>query len=182
MQVNRTSRRVMRSNMRRADERAYYTTRGTDRRERLRSVVASPVIGADMKVSYRNEGKTTRTENLARRRSEEKSWVHATHSGEGIRASIAYGLWIGAAVVFAVFFLYGRINILGTDLQNRQMRATLASVQNECVGLEAEIRSKEDGIFVGYQAVDIGLVSDIGVEKQVLTAPASANLMLPGTY
>ena len=182
MQAGRVSRRTMRRNTKRVDERAYYTTRGAGTNRRMHSAVASPVLGPDMKVTYQRTGNNARTEQLADRRAQEKSKVRDVYNGEGIRASIAYSIWLCMALVLGVIFLYGRLNIIGTEMQNSQMRTTLAKTQSECVKLRADIEEKEENIFVGYQAVDIGLVSDIGVEKQKLCAPLDANLMLPGSY
>ena len=48
----------------------------------------------------------------------------------------------------------------------------------KCETLRKSIDDAEAGLFVGYAAVDLGLVSDNGVEKMVLTAPADA-IVLP---
>ena len=152
----------------------YYTGRQTPGKERLRSFISAPVLGADMRVVIEDTDHSTRTDRLHKRRQESRSRIHRAWGTDGIRTDLAYGICIGLAVLLAVILLYGRINVWGLAIQNRDANTKLNTTKAKCVELRDEIDAAEKEIFVGYEAVDIGLVSDIGVRKETLVAPLGA--------
>ena len=118
--------------------------------ERMKSSISAPSIGPDMRATYTSYERNTRVENLQKKRRMQNAAVRDRWTNTGIRATIAYGVMILLVVC-----------LLRT-----------------CETLQKQIDEAEASLFVGYAAVDLGLVSDNGVEKMLLTAPADA-IVLP---
>ena len=156
----------------------YHAARSRVGVERMRSSIASPVIGADMRPVYETNEHNTRMNQLEQKRKAQKVSVKSTWTREGIRATLAYGIIILLAVVFGCVLLAGRYEVLRVENQNRKILSRVDDTQRKCVKLQEQIEETESNLFVGYAAVDLGLVSDNGVEKMVLTAPADA-IVLP---
>ncbi len=175
MQTGKFSRR----SVRRIDKRAYYSSRGTAPGERLRSSVGSPEIGPDMRATYQGGDHAARMDQLHARREAQARKIKALYGPDGLRSSFAHGIWIFMGIVFLMIILTGRLEIVNIQIRNRQMEINVRDVKTKCTQLSNDIAAKETGIFVGYEAVDIGLVSDIGVEKQTLVAPEDANFVMP---
>ena len=152
----------------------YYTGRPVPGQERLRSLISSPVLGPDMRAVIEDNDHSTRTDRLHKKRQESRSRIHPMWGREGIRTDLANKICLGIGVVLLMIFLYGRINIWGLGMQNRENNSKLNAAKAMCVELRSEIEEAEKEIFVGYEAVDIGLVSDIGVRKETLVAPVGA--------
>lgn len=146
--------------------------------ERMKSSVASPVIGADMRPTYVVNERNTRVNQLNEHRRAQEAAVRESWSGEGIRATFAYGVMIVLAVVFGLILLAGRYEVIRVEIQNSKILARVNETQRKCAVLQTQIEETESNLFVGYAAVDLGLVSDNGVEKMKLTAPTDA-IVLP---
>lgn len=155
-----------------------YGTRQAIGAERMKSSIASPTIGPDMRATYERHERNTRTENLQNRRRVQRAAVRERWTNTGIRATIAYGVILALVVCLGSVFLAGRAEVFRVEMQNSKIQSRVADTMRKCETLRKSIDDAEAGLFVGYAAVDLGLVSDNGVEKMVLTAPADA-IVLP---
>ena len=155
-----------------------YGTRQAIGAERMKSSIASPTIGPDMRATYESHERNTRTENLQKRRRVQRAAVRERWTNTGIRATIAYGVILALVVCLGSVFLAGRAEVFRVEMQNSKIQSRVADTMRKCETLRKSIDDAEAGLFVGCAAVDLGLVSDNGVEKMVLTAPADA-IVLP---
>ena len=146
--------------------------------ERMKSSISAPSIGPDMRATYTSYERNTRVENLQKKRRMQNAAVRDRWTNTGIRATIAYGVMILLVVCLGSIILAGRAAVIKAERENGRIQSRVADVLRTCETLQKQIDEAEASLFVGYAAVDLGLVSDNGVEKMLLTAPADA-IVLP---
>ncbi len=161
-----------------AGGRIQYSAQAGTSRERMRSSIASPSVSGDMRWTYQQNEHKTRTQQRNNSRMAQKAAVRRHWTEEGLRATIAYTVIVLLLVAFVSILAVGRAQIIKVEIQNRKILSRVNETQNKCMKLREDIDAAEASLFVGYAAVDLGLVSDNGVEKMMLKAPADA-IVLP---
>lgn len=100
---------------------------------------------------------------------------------EGMSGSAACATLVGLIAVLGIVFLVGRSNVIevgkkANDLQRRIEEITLV---NE--GLETQLAVTASEVNVGYEAVQLGMISAKGVDVIYLNGPTGADLKLAGS-
>ena len=152
----------------------YHIVRPVHQGDRMHASVSAPTLGPDMRRVSEGSGRDGRVQRMQRRRlfREEVSMLGA----DGIRASLAYAIMIVALLILVVTFSIGRYQVIRENMANGVMEAKLNETAQQCVILTGKLKAAEEEVAVGYQAVDLGLVSNNGANKIELYAPADAVL------
>ena len=103
-----------------------YGTRQAIGAERMKSSIASPTIGPDMRATYERHERNTRTENLQKRRRVQRAAVRERWTNTGIRATIAYGVILALVVCLGSVFLAGRAEVFRVEMQNSKIQSRVA--------------------------------------------------------
>lgn len=157
-----------------AGGRMQYTAQMNTGRERMRSSIVSPNVSGDMRWTYGTSEHKTRVMQLDQQRRKQQAAVRRRWTEEGIRATIAYAIIFVLLISTLGILAAGRAQVIKVEIQNRKILSRVNETQIKCMRLKEDIEAAEAGLFVGYAAVDLGLVSDNGVNKMRLTAPMDA--------
>ncbi len=147
--------------------------------DRMRSLVTPPTLGPDMRAARASAEHTSRMNALNSRRDEERKKTKELWSRNGIREDLMYGILAAIIIVFLLSFVPDRWQIIELNMQNQQMASQIRETRAANDQLRSDISEKESGIFVGYEAAEIGLVADTGVEVTELTVPDNAIMAPP---
>ncbi|MBQ8312472.1 MAG: hypothetical protein IJX84_04625 [Clostridia bacterium] len=99
---------------------------------------------------------------------------------EGMSGTAACVALVCLIAVLGVTFLVGRSNVIeaGKKANELQQRIEEIGLMNE--GLETQLAVSASEVNVGYEAVQMGMISAKGVDVIYLNAPEAANMKLTG--
>ncbi|MBQ7865350.1 MAG: hypothetical protein IJ350_03195 [Clostridia bacterium] len=99
---------------------------------------------------------------------------------EGMSGTAACVALVCLIAVLGVTFLVGRSNVIeaGKKANELQQRIEEISLMNE--GIETQLAVSASEVNVGYEAVQMGMISAKGVDVIYLNAPEAANMQLTG--
>ncbi|MCH5286286.1 MAG: hypothetical protein J1E43_02600 [Christensenellaceae bacterium] len=102
-------------------------------------------------------------------------------SSEGISVRAGMGLLLAVLIVMlgVVAISYGQISSINRDANVARER--VATLQEMCYEIEAEIARNASEINVSRSAVQMGMISARGMDVIYLTAPETAVMSNPGT-
>ena len=102
-----------------------------------------------------------------------------SREGMSVRAGIGLLLAVFIVMVGVVAVSYGQITVMNREVNVTRDR--IASLQEMCYNIEAEIAVHVSEINVSRSAVEMGMISARGMDVIYLTAPQTAVMSNPGT-
>ena len=147
------------------------------RSARMSVSVALPQLTADMRPDYQDDRRhRARQTRLEERQAAARADSRAVMNRKGIRAVwalLALGL---LAVLLLAAWIPGRLQ--ANEYQRRVMRlqAQISDLDENCLALQREYESRVAELNIGYQAVEIGMISGKGVKPVDLYVPEGAVL------
>lgn len=154
------------------------------RGERMTSSVELPFMDAEHVFDVSTMGVTPR-----RRRSDKyRPAVSNYETGrapavgnEGMSGSAACAALVSLITVLGIVFLVGRSNVIeaGKKANELQRRIEEMTLINE--GLETQLAMTASEVNVGYEAVQLGMISAKGVDVIYISGPEQADLKLAGS-
>lgn len=156
------------------------------RGERMTSSVELPFMDAESVFDASTMGATARQRN---RRSDRYRPAIGTHDTgrapavghEGMSGPAACAALVCLISVLGIACLVGRSGVIeaGKKADDLQRRIEEVSLTNE--GLETQLAITASEVNVGYEAVQLGMISAKGVDVIYLTGPDGADLKLAGS-